>query len=97
MPLPIYTPCMNIDNGSIDDYIDLLSKYFKQGYNNHEILEFLKLHGVIASLSTLKRRLKSLGLPRRIAISDNELRKAIEEKHGKSGCFVGYRKMWAET
>lgn len=63
MPLPIYTPCINVDNGSIEfDYIDLLSKYFKQGYNNQEILEFLKLHGVNASLSTLKRRLKSLGL-----------------------------------
>lgn len=60
MPLPIYTPCMNIDNGSIDDYIDLLSKYFKQGYNNQEILEFLKLHGVNVSLSTLKRKMKML-------------------------------------
>ena len=60
MPLPIYTPCINVGNGSIDDYIDLLSKYFKQGYNNQEILEFLKLHGVNVSLSTLKRKMKML-------------------------------------
>ena len=48
MPLTKYTPCMSVDNGSIDDYVDLSSKYFKQGYSNQEILEFLKLQGVIS-------------------------------------------------
>ena len=47
----------------------------------------------VISLSTLKRRLKCLGLSRKIAISDDELRKAIEEELGKSDCFVGCRKM----
>ena len=46
-------------------------------------------------LSTLKRRLTSLGLSRKSNISDDELRSAIEKELGKSGCFVGYGKMWA--
>ena len=47
------------------------------------------------SLSTLKRKPTSLGLSRKTNISDDELRSAIEKELGKSGCFVGYRKMWA--
>ncbi|KAJ7371568.1 hypothetical protein OS493_024243 [Desmophyllum pertusum] len=95
MPLPTYTPCMRVNDGSAEDDLELISQYFKQGYSNLEILEFLKLHGVSISLSTLKRRLTSLGLSRRIFVSDDELRNAIEKELGKSGCFVGYRKMWA--
>ena len=69
--------------------LELISQYFKQGYNNLEILEFLKIHGVTISLSTLKRRLRSLGLSRRDTASDHELKDAIEKELGKSGCFVG--------
>ncbi|KAJ7372088.1 hypothetical protein OS493_020512 [Desmophyllum pertusum] len=39
------------------------------------------------------QRLKYLGLSRRSFVSDDELRNAIEKELGKSGCFVGYRKM----
>ena len=95
MPLPIYTPCIRVNDGSAEDYLELISQYFRQDYNNLEILEFLKLHGVSISLSTLKRRLASIGLLRKTNISDDELRSAIEKELGKSGCFVGYRKMWA--
>ena len=96
MPLPIYTPCIRVNDGSAEDYLELISQYFRQDYNNLEIFEFLKLHRVSFSLSTLKRRLASLGLSRKTNISDDELRSAIEKELGKSGCFVGYRyRMWA--
>lgn len=95
MPLPVYTPCMRGNDGSPEDSLELVSQYFKQGYNNLEILEFLKHHGINISLSTLKRRLTSLGLSRSGFVSDDELRSAIEKELGRSGCFVGYRKMWA--
>ena len=89
MPLPIYTPCIRVNDGSAEDYLELISQYFRQDYNNLEILEFLKLHGVSISLSTLKRRLASIGLLRKTNISDDELRSAIEKELDKSGCFVG--------
>ena len=80
MPLPVYTPFMRGNDGSPEDSLELVSQYFKQGYNNLEILEFLKLHGINISLSTLKRRLTSLGLSRRSFVSDDELRSAIEKE-----------------
>ena len=89
MPLPIYTPCIRVNDGSPEDYLELISQYFRQGYSNLQILEFLKLHGVSISLSTLKRGLASIGLLRKTNISDDELRSAIEKELDKSGCFVG--------
>ena len=78
---------------------ELISNYFKQGYSNKEIMEFLKLHGVVLSLSTLKRRLRNLGLRRRFnkeyRVPDDILRVYIECELAGSGCFVGYRNMWA--
>ena len=41
---------------------ELISSYFFQGYTNAEIVEFLKLHGISMSLSTVKRRLRTVGL-----------------------------------
>ncbi len=76
---------------------ELIKRYFNQGYSNNEIIEFMKLHSVTISLSTLKRRIQSLNLSRRGTepVTDEEIRKAIEEELGGSGCFIGYRKMWA--
>ena len=78
---------------------ELISSYFFQGYTNTEIVEFLKLHGISMSLSTVKRRLRTVGLYRRkqgaLSLSNEDLKKAIEIELGGSGCFVGYRKMWA--
>lgn len=78
---------------------ELISNYFKQGYSNKEIMEFLKLHGVVLSLSTLKRKLKNLGLRRRFnqedRVPDDILKAYIERELAGSGCFVGYRNMWA--
>ena len=86
---------MRVNDNFDENKLELISQYFKQGYNNLEILEFLKLHSVTISLSTLKRRLRSLGLSRTDTVSDDELKISIEKELGKSGCFVGYRKMWA--
>ena len=44
MPLRAYKPCMRGNDGSPEDSLELVSQYFKQGYNNLEILEFLKLN-----------------------------------------------------
>lgn len=96
MPLPVYSACMNLNNAASDDQLELVSSYFRQGFNNLEILEFLKLHGIVVSLSTLKRRLQTLGLSRRAAnVSVDELKEAIQRELSGSGCFVGYRRLWA--
>jgi len=52
--LPVYTPCKRGSDGSPEDSLELVSQYFKQGYQNLEILEFLKLHGMNITLLTLK-------------------------------------------
>ncbi|PFX11893.1 hypothetical protein AWC38_SpisGene24237 [Stylophora pistillata] len=96
MPLPVYSPCMNVNSVLQDDQLELISSYFKQGYSNLKILEFLKLHGITISISTLKRRLRTLGLSRRpMNIPLDELKRIIERELGGSGCFVGYRRIWA--
>ena len=87
---------MNLNNAASDDQLELVSSYFRQGFNNLEILEFLKLHGITLSLSTLKRRLQTLGLSRRATnVSDDELKEAIQRELSGSGCSVGYRRLWA--
>ena len=50
MPLPVYSPCMNVSGVSTDDQLDLISSYFKQGYTNLEMLEVLKLHGITITI-----------------------------------------------
>lgn len=98
MPLPKYTPCMSIDDNMSES--DLINLYFNQGYRNQEIIEFLTLHGIDLSLSTLKRRLRQMNLVRKEScmaqpVSDENLKKAIQKEISGSGCFVGYRKMWS--
>ncbi len=97
MPLPNYPPCMEATDTSNTD--ELIQNYFNQGYTNLEIIEFLSLHDVTLSLSTLKRRLQDLQLRRRSSshvhvVSADELKLAIQEELVGSGCVVGYRKMW---
>ena len=58
---------------------DLLKAYFLRGYRYRVILCFLfGLHGIKMSLSTLKRKLKKLGLSRRSGCSDTHLRNCVE-------------------
>lgn len=96
MPLDNYTPCMNIDEGR--EKTEFIVSYFQQGFTNFEILEFLKLHGIELSLSTLKRRLQCLGLRRRMLpheeVSQETVEIIIEQELAGSKCNVGYRKMW---
>ena len=78
--------------------IELITSYFQQGITNLEMLEFLKLHGIEMSLSTLKRRLYRLGLRRRLPpheqISQETIEPIIEHELAGSKCNVRYRKMW---
>ena len=78
MPLPVYSPCMNVNGVLEDDQLELISSYFKQGYSNLEILEFLKLHGITIIMSTLKRRLRTLGLSLTANMPLDELKEIIE-------------------
>ena len=78
--------------------IELITSYFQQGITNLEMLEFLKLHGIEMSLSTLKRRLYRLEVRRRLPpheqISQETIEPIIEHELAGSKCNVGYRKMW---
>ena len=95
MHLPIYFPCMNVSETIGED--ELIINYLKQGYTNLEILEFLKLHNMEISLSTLKRRLQTYGLRWRSyghVVSNRELYGVVERELAGSGSNIGYRKMW---
>ena len=96
MPLNNYIPCMSITQETNE--IELITSYFQQGITNLEMLEFLKLHGIEMSLSTLKRRLYCLGFRRRLPpheqISQETIKPIIEHELAGSKCNVGYRKMW---
>lgn len=78
------------------DEDDLLRYYFYRGFKHLEIIHFLsKYHDITVSHSTLKRRLKSLGLKRRrpeydIAEVRNAIRKLLD---GPDSCR-GYRSIW---
>jgi hypothetical protein len=89
---------MNVDQSQRRDETELITSYFEQGFTNFEILEFLKIHGIELSLSTLKRRLKSLALRRRIPandqVSQEDIERIVEHELSGSKCNVGYRKMW---
>ena len=72
-----------------DDQLELIPNYFKQGYTNLEMLEFLKLHGGTVSLLTVKRRLRTLGLSRRPAnIPRDELKEAIERERERESLVL---------
>ena len=75
---------------------ELISKYFRQGYKNLEMLEILNIkHKMPLSLSTLKCLLKGMGLRRRGPEDQPALIKtAIEEELLTSGSLLGYRKIW---
>ena len=81
MPLPSYSACMDQDASYSQE--ELTSNYFKQGYSNKDIIEFVKLHGVVLSLSTLKTKLKNRGLRRRFNQENrvpNDILKVIPSK-----------------
>ena len=79
-----------------DDEDNLLRYYFYRGFKHLEIIQFLsKYHDITVSHSTLKRRLRVLGLKRRrpeydIAEVRNAVRRLLD---GPDSCR-GYRSIW---
>ena len=73
-----------------------LKYYFKQGYEYKVIIDFFaKFHGISMCLSTLRNRLKRLGLSRKSVISnDNEVRARILQEINGPGSMYGYRSIW---
>ena len=80
---------------SLDSHI---CRYFQNGFTYVEILEFLtKQHGYEISLSTLKRRLRKMGMIRRplqnVRCSEIELVDAVRNELAGSGSGIGYRRI----
>lgn len=77
---------------------EVVSKYFKDGLNYEEILEFLRVHhNCHISLSTLKRHLRQQGLVKRplerVRSSIEVVERYINEELSGSSSNVGYRRM----
>ena len=95
MRLPNDSPCTNVHGETIGED-ELVVNYFKQGYANLEILEFLKLHNTEISLSTLKRRLQAHGSRRRLhgrVVPNRGLYGVIEKELSGSGSYIDHRKI----
>ena len=68
--------------------------YFLLGMRHWEILAFLRMDGIVISMSTLRRRLKLLGLYRRKAQSDLlEVALFVQEQLNEYGMLHGYKFM----
>ncbi|KAK6172696.1 hypothetical protein SNE40_016306 [Patella caerulea] len=97
-----YLPCLsNIISNNVFSLNELILRYFNCDFWNGEImLLLLYLHQVNISLSTLKRRLRSLRLKRKLTESRNTISSyndvinAIITEIGCSGRCIGYRSMW---
>ena len=79
------------------DLEELIKKYFLEGYTQFEIKKLLnKKHHIIVSISTIKRRLQSLNLRRKL-VSESDLVDivtAIIKEMFLSGMNLGYKSMW---
>ena len=72
-----------------------IDQYFHSGYPYQAIVGLLKKDGVSMSISTLKRRLKELGLSRRGQDIDLErVTNLIREEIRGAGRLAGYRSIW---
>ena len=86
----------------IDNEKKVIESYFNHGYKYDHIVSLLKSeHGIEMSVRTLKRRLKSYNLSRRVDLEEDGnfnqeyIRNLIwQEMQGAAGCLAGYRKMW---
>ena len=79
---------------------EILTSYLYAGFTYTEILEFLNVyHGQKISLSTLKRRFKTLGLHRRPLVpwraTFEEVNNAVQKELDASGVNLGYSRIWA--
>ncbi|MEQ2236129.1 hypothetical protein ILYODFUR_009306 [Ilyodon furcidens] len=75
---------------------DLIMKYFTEGHSHEVIRDFLAAkHNISLSLSTLKRRLQSVGLTRRTKYTPIvTVQAAISDELKGSGQLLGYRALW---
>ena len=86
----------------IDNEQKVIESYFNHGYKYDHIVSLLKSeHGIEMPVRTLKRRLKSYNLSRRVDLEEDGnfnqeyIRNLIwREMQGAAGCLAGYRKMW---
>ena len=76
--------------------LEAIEYLFHRGYTYNEIVELLSAEfGIEISLSTLKRRLKTLNLARKNVDFDlNSVRQAVREIKDGPGSIVGYRSVW---
>lgn len=74
----------------MDSLDDIINAYFCDGFEYSEILAFLERDGYDISLSTLQRRLRSLGLKRRNIVTDHDLlQEKVSNLHTDSGSYLG--------
>ena len=73
-----------------------IKHYFQLGYQHDVIIQFLSsYHGINISLSTLKRRLRDLGLRRRgVDVNIREVERLVRRQMDGSGELCGYRSVW---
>ena len=81
---------------SIDDERSLIEFYFYRGYTYQSIIKLLdKQHDIQISERTLKYRLQSYSLRRRLPIYDlAQVRLRVAEELDGPGCMSGYRSIW---
>ena len=92
-------PCKT-NNNAESNLNDLIFEYFNKGFTYLEIKEFLSVHhSKEVSLSTIKRRLKSLNLYRRPLVGrrvdPDTLDSAVWSEICGSGSNIGHRRIWA--
>ena len=92
--LPVYTLAL-IKDGGLDSE-DLFRGYFVQGFTNAEIVDFLLLqHGIVCSVSTVKRILRRLRLKRAGCNNESPIEHIVfaivEELENSCDSFMGYR------
>ena len=82
---------------STDDEKEMISYYFKKGYKYTAIVLFLRLHhNIEISIRTLKRRLQTYGLQRKICnITEDSLKQIISREIEGSAAVRGYRAPWS--
>ena len=76
---------------------NLIKKYFYKNFTHKEISHLLlKKHGLVASTTTIKRTLSSLGLKRKQIQESNieDICYAVIEELKSAGYNLGYRSLW---
>ena len=94
--IPLCTCAANTNEQACEACIcQRIGHYFHLGYPYQAIVSLLRKDGVSISLSTLKRRLKELGLSRRGQdIDEEQLTNLIREEIRGAGRLAGYRSIW---